>query len=97
MKYLKLSVGILFFSLTINIQANLLEKCIKNKSDINNNGTVSKFEKMMCERASKGKRLGEEGKRLDDEGKRLGEEGKKLDEENERLRQAILDNLSNID
>ena len=38
---------------------------------------------MMCERASKGKRLGEEGKRLD--------------EENERLRQAILDNLSNID
>ncbi len=69
--------------LSINIQANLLEKCIKNKSDINNNGTVSKFEKMMCERASKGKRLREEGKRLD--------------EENERLRQAILDNLSNID
>jgi len=71
----KVSVVLLFVvALTTFINADLLNKCINNKFDINNNGKISSFEKKMCERALKGKKLDEDNKKLDEDNKKLDED-----------------------
>ncbi len=60
---------------------SVLNKCIENGNDINNNWVASLFEEKICQRFFEEERLDEEGQRLDEEGQRLDEEGQKLDEE----------------
>jgi len=87
---IKLTTAAAVVALTTSTQAqSLLDKCLDYDSDINNNWTVSKFEKTICNKKLSAAWLTWEWKRLKEEWQRLD---KKIEDSKKRLWEVLAQN-----